>query len=261
MKFQKFNKIPRLSRDCIITEKIHGTNAQIAIFSGKYFQEYIEDCDSQAIIKPDRVQNQEDVEKFINKYCLYIHPKTSIAIAGSFDPLTNITKPLGYDYQELYIFAGSKKRWLDCSSNGDNYGFAKWTKENASELIKLGQGRHYGEWWGYGIQHGYGLKEKRYSLFNVGKWCEIHPQVISIDPKTKVKKYQNICPKCCKVVPILYKGLFDTQKIEIILNELKQHGSYAVPGFMNPEGIVIFHQASNHLFKKTIENDEKPKGK
>jgi hypothetical protein len=28
---------------------------------------------------------------------------------------------------------------------------------------------------------------------------------------------------------------------------------------MNPEGVVIYHTASGQLFKKTIENDEKPK--
>lgn len=31
MKFQPFNKIPRLSRGCIITEKIDGTNASVII--------------------------------------------------------------------------------------------------------------------------------------------------------------------------------------------------------------------------------------
>ena len=33
--FQTFNKIPRLSRDCVITEKLDGTNAQILITENK----------------------------------------------------------------------------------------------------------------------------------------------------------------------------------------------------------------------------------
>ncbi len=28
----------------------------------------------------------------------------------------------------------------------------------------------------------------------------------------------------------------------------------------DPEGIIIFHTASGHLYKKTIQGDEKPKG-
>ena len=41
---------------------------------------------------------------------------------------------------------------------------------------------------------------------------------------------------------------------------LSRAGSVAAPGFMNPEGIVMFHIAANVCFKKTIEKDEQPKG-
>jgi hypothetical protein len=54
--------------------------------------------------------------------------------------------------------------------------------------------------------------------------------------------------------------MFDTKSIEMILETLKLNGSVAAPGFMKPEGIVIFHKASGTLFKKTIEGDESPKG-
>jgi hypothetical protein len=43
------------------------------------------------------------------------------------------------------------------------------------------------------------------------------------------------------------------------LMTLKEYGSRVAPGFMNPEGIVIYHTAGNYYFKKTIENDEKGK--
>ena len=36
--------------------------------------------------------------------------------------------------------------------------------------------------------------------------------------------------------------------------------SFAVQDYLNPEGIVIYHKASGQLFKKTIKNDEQPKG-
>ena len=41
---------------------------------------------------------------------------------------------------------------------------------------------------------------------------------------------------------------------------LKINGSYAAEGFMDPEGIVVYHDAAKHGFKKTIKDDEKPKG-
>lgn len=37
-------------------------------------------------------------------------------------------------------------------------------------------------------------------------------------------------------------------------------GSVAAPGFMKPEGIVIFHVQGNFGLKKTLEKDEVPKG-
>ena len=37
-------------------------------------------------------------------------------------------------------------------------------------------------------------------------------------------------------------------------------GSLAAPGFMKPEGVVIYHTAANIMFKKTFKNDEKGKG-
>jgi len=67
-------------------------------------------------------------------------------------------------------------------------------------------------------------------------------------------------PACCHVVPVLYEGLFHSIAITAILEELIRGGSEAVPGFMKPEGIVIYHQAAKQLFKKTIEKDDKPKG-
>ena len=44
-----------------------------------------------------------------------------------------------------------------------------------------------------------------------------------------------------------------------LILELQMNGSKAAPGFMKPEGIVIFCVAGGQLFKKTIENDEVPK--
>ena len=174
MEFQKFSKIPRLSRDCVITEKIDGTNAQIYIGEGGEF------------------------------------------------------------------LTGSRNRWI--VPGDDNAGFAKWALEHKEELLKLGPGRHFGEWWGLGIYRQYGLTEKRFSLFNTGRWNKDNT------------------PDCCHVVPILYSGPFTTYKITETIQGLEKFGSQASLGFMNPEGIVIWHEAARVFLKKTIKNDEKPIG-
>jgi hypothetical protein len=136
------------------------------------------------------------------------------------------------------IRAGSRNRWLTYSE--DNFGFAKWVMDHRDELLTLGPGRHFGEWWGSGIQRRYGLTEKRFSLFNVSRWGEERPA-------------------CCHVVPMLYRGPFDQECIEACLLKLEHTGSHAAPGFMKPEGIVIFHTAGNVGFKRTIEKDDQPK--
>jgi len=189
MDFREFQKIPRLSREMIITEKIDGTNGVIAI-------------------------NEE------GDFCV-----------------------------------GSGNRWLtkinalgeECLGNKveDNMGFRGWALRHKEELMTLGTGFHYGEWFGQGIQRGYGLKEKRFALFNVSRWA---------DGGTDVR------PACCHVVPVLHVGMFDTAVINSILWLLEQGGSMASLGFKPAEGIVIYHVAGNLYFKKTILHDESPKG-
>ena len=174
IEFNSFPKIARLSRDCVVTEKIDGTNASVYI--------------------------GEDGE----------------------------------------FLTASRKRWI--TPDNDNYGFARWAYENKEELVKLGVGHHFGEWWGQGIQRRYGIDEKRFSLFNSGRWND------------------ETLPECCSVVPILYEGIFDTKVIEGAIRLLVEGGSIVAPGFMQPEGIVIWHTPSRTLYKKTIVGDEKPKG-
>lgn len=141
------------------------------------------------------------------------------------------------------VSAGSRSRWL--MTEDDNHGFARWVAANAEELRNLTPGYHYGEWWGPGIgkrYRGFGPKEKKLSLFNTERWSDAA-----------------VRPACCDVVPVLWDGEFDTDYIRIALEDLRRHGSRAAPGCMNPEGVVIFHTASGHMFKKTCEDDESHK--
>lgn len=156
------------------------------------------------------------------------------------------------------VMAGSRTRWI--TPGDDNFGFAAWVAEHRDELVAgLGPGRHFGEWWGRGIQRGYGLQERRFSLFNVTRWADGEPQPIpSMDPRAPVKM-QKVPPACCHVVPVLIRGQFRTDAIDICLDLLRKRGSYAAPGFMDPEGVVVFHTAGNVGFKKTLMRDEVPK--
>lgn len=138
------------------------------------------------------------------------------------------------------IRAGSRTKWIIPSD--DNHGFAKWVLKNNFDLLTLGEGTHFGEWWGSGIRRGYNLQkgEKRFSLFNSIRW------------NTQQR------PICCGVVPTLAGESFDNvnNTIKNAIKNLREQGSAASPGFMNPEGIVIFHIAANVGFKKTLEKDE-----
>jgi RNA ligase len=201
MEFQEFGKIARLNRSVVITEKIDGTNAQIHIRPG---------------LNPNEFEFGTDVQ---------IH----VDCAGVQTP--------------SYIRAGSRSRWLShgVSKDGDNYGFARWVHEHAHELAALGYGAHYGEWWGKGIQRGYDVPDKRFSLFNIARWG---------DPAFR--------PACCGVVPVLaYSVGFDL--VKPMIEDLRTNGSRAAGGFMKPEGIVMFHTATQQLFKATLERDEEPK--
>ena len=145
-----------------------------------------------------------------------------------------------YITEDGLLLPGSRTRWI--TPKDDNFGFAAWVNENRDEILKLGPGRHFGEWWGCGIQRGYGLREKRFSLFNVTRW----------DGDGR--------PSCCHVVPTLYRGEFSQESINAALSELAMNGSRAVPGFTKPDGVVVFHVAAGVGFKKTIEKDDVPKG-
>lgn len=139
------------------------------------------------------------------------------------------------------VFPASRTRWL--AVGDDNFGFAAWAEANRQDLLLLGPGQHFGEWWGKGIQRGYGLNERRFSLFNVTRWAD-----------------DAVRPPCCHVVPVLYHGHFTTTDVSQALWRLHLEGSFAAPGYMNPEGVVVFHTAGNKPFKVTLDNDGFPKG-
>lgn len=171
-----------------------------------------------------------------NGQIVIVHGLVGDTILG--EPVKIQADETGY----LLMYVGSRNRWI--KPGDDNFGFASWCSENSDELFKLGEGRHFGEWWGYKIGRGYGLDkdDRRFSLFNTYRWS---------DPEVR--------PACCSVVPLLYEGPFEQDSIECQIERLRFDGSRAAPGFLDPEGIVVFHTAANIGFKKTIKDDESPK--
>lgn len=147
---------------------------------------------------------------------------------------------------EFHLFAQSRKHLITPAS--DSFGFAQWVADNAATLVAdLGAGRHFGEWWGQGIQRKYGMDRKVFSLFNTRKWMLHTLSTPNLD-----------------IVPVLYHGPMDSDEIDAALDELRDEGSLAAldqgrPKFDNPEGICVFHTAANTVFKVTLENDEAPK--
>lgn len=208
--FRPFPKIPRWKRNVVITEKIDGTNAQI----------YIEQVDP--VTQAERYDD-----------CMRL---AKAGIVTAIELTQNGTKYV------RFLEAASRTRWISPGGKNDNFGFAGWVFANAPELAQLGPGEHFGEWWGHGIQRGYGLPQgdRRFSLFNVKRFAEVRPA-------------------CCAIVPVMYEGPLAMQggedAADWCMRRLKFAGSQAAP-FMDPEGICVFHTAANSLFKYTTGPEE-----
>lgn len=265
IEFQEWPKIGRLNRDIVITEKLDGTNAAIGI------------------------------------------------------KLTGYTSDsIGNTIPNYIVYAQSRNRII--TPHDDNYGFAAWVEKNSALLAEhLGEGLHFGEWWGVSIARNYGLSERRFSLFNTAKWNDTDAGVAALaalrilgvsiysvpvlytGPWTGLLGYKDAAtgewldlskqenwPEVLTQTPVdrvrfnafiegwveqgsgdelneEFKKLFPMNPRprfapNFIAEWLKREGSQAVPGFMNPEGVVVFHKATGTCFKVTLEGDEKHKG-
>lgn len=203
LEFKGWPKIPRLSKSLmVITEKIDGTNAAVGIMRLTAEMRDHPDLSSPAV----KIIELEDSDTLPHEYMVY---------------------------------AQSRKRII--SPFDDNFGFAKWVADNAKTLVwDLGPGLHFGEWWGLGIQRGYGLSKKYFSLFNSLRWLE---------PPRYFETPNMIC------VPELRRHTFDTEVIRQEFTNLGKYGSEAVPGWTQPEGIVIHVPDFNASWKMTYEGD------
>jgi len=130
----------------------------------------------------------------------------------------------------------SRKRLI--TPDDDNYGFAAWAAANEEDLLGLGDGYHFGEWAGLGIQKNpHNLKEKEFFLFNTYRWSK--------NPER---------PKCCNCVPVLFQGLLEVDTIEKELGKLAEKET----DLYKPEGIIVYYHAFDKYTKHTIKS---PNGK
>lgn len=152
---------------------------------------------------------------------------TNACIVISFEePDVNSVASLLTEVGLLSMWVQSRNRFI--KPGDDNFAFANWVVKNSDELFKLGEGHHYGEWWGSGIGRTYGLTENRFSLFNTKRWGDHNPNT----------------PSCVSVVPTL-----NVATVEEVKQFLAQNGSVAVPGFNRPEGAVMFDLDTETCFK------------
>lgn len=203
--FEKWPSIPRWANDTVtITEKIDGTNAAV-------------------IILPYHIDHEPLVQDEYAK--VYAD---------------------GGNLPTAYTFAvQSRKRFIKPGKDTDNAGFAGWAFERAPELIStLGYGKHYGEWWGRGIQRGYDLDHKKFSLFSPWRYDTVDA--------SKVEDLD--------IVPTLFSGGVEGYlAISIILATLEKEGSKAAPGFMRPEGLIVQSALTGAKYKAFTWDDGIPK--
>lgn len=218
LEFEAWPKIPRLGNETVqVTEKIDGTNACV-------------------VILPYHIDHE---------------PLIQDGYAKAFATVVTETET------ELYTFATqSRKRFIKPGKNTDNAGFAGWAWDNVDALIPtLGYGKHFGEWYGQGIQHGYGLKEKRFALFNASRWEDLTGAEV----------------RGMGVVPVLYDGpavsdldgptvVGGMNPVKQSIEHLRREGSRAVPGYMSPEGVIAYYRLARVSYKAFLHNNATPKG-
>lgn len=149
--------------------------------------------------------------------------------------LPNPDAPFGFEFA-----AQSRSKLI--TPEDDNAGFAKFVYTWTDELFAdLGFGYHYGEFWGSGIQRGYGFQkgQKFFSLFNAPRWNR------AFEEGHTFKTPQ------LGVVPILATGPLDGVRIQDAARNLYEYGSYAAPGYPTPEGVVIHLKEAGATYKIT----------
>ena len=130
----------------------------------------------------------------------------------------------------------SRRRMITPSD--DNYDFAKWVAANNDDLLSLGDGYHYGEWIGEGIQKNpHQITGREFYLFTTHRWQDGNPNR----------------PKCCKVVPVLFEGILTPVLLDRIMSVLAAEG---VANNVVKEGVIIYYHTFRNYTKYTFHNNK-----
>ena len=115
----------------------------------------------------------------------------------------------------------SRKRMINVGKDNDNYGFASYVRQNEQMFLDLGDGKHYGEWVGLGIQSNpHMFVQKFFYLFDTRRWGE-----------------HNVPQGDIKVVRVLHHGEYTRQTVDDVMNQLKTDAF--ITGY-TPEGCVVY---------------------
>lgn len=274
--FKEFAKIPRLNRDVVITEKIDGTNAQILIEvaetedrggtrAGAGKEPAGDEIAVVQAIDPDDATRgitygvyagsrsrwlKDDGKKGWDNYGFGAWVRdNAAALVRLFGPGRVFGEWWGAGVQRKYGLTGKRFSLFNVSRYGEQDRYV-------DERCVVSEKDYGGGSWTKTVEH----------KFHKGvKVCQCREARLAIDA---IIGGVQIAP-----VPVLYRGPWITDYDHMVggeqsgqwapfacLGVLREHGSIAAPGFMDPEGIVIWHEASGQLFKATVKGDEKPKG-
>lgn len=140
---------------------------------------------------------------------------------------------------------GSRNKWL--SNGDDNFGFYAYFSQYVDDMVawyhRNAPGynwepvRIYGEWFGKGIQRGYDLKERKFMPFSYGLAEDI----------------EGVFAPNIVLPEFLYQGKFSREVLNNCMNSLKEEGSQVVPGYMKPEGVVVYFPDYEFSLKETFD--------
>lgn len=118
----------------------------------------------------------------------------------------------------------------------DNMGFANWVEENKETLVKLGEGYHYGEWVGPGIQKNpHNFDRKYFYLFNpyMSGCIEAHPELSDVG---------------VRVAQVMYVGPYSDAAVKDCLDQLDVS--------KGDEGIILYFTTMRYTAKITLKNPD-----
>lgn len=215
--FERYPKMTRIPKVKMwITEKVDGTNAQILIeaLPTPYFPQFHGDT----LVYYNAPSGGTSLRE------LGFHQTTKgwlrVALIGSRKRTIEPNVPKIKDEAGKTVAPAQAL---------DNAGFARWVRDNEAKICELlGEGRHYGEWAGPGINgNRHQFDVRHFFLFGGAPCYELRERGTHLE----------IGGAIVRPVPLLYEGPLDTRVIEGGMSNLLVEGSQVGSG--PPEGIVV----------------------